>query len=61
MVAGCVGVGSVSRPAPVAQSFGFQNSLAKKLVLPFIVCEMAEDCEGEGSVPGTAPVVLLSR
>ena len=29
MVAGCVGVGSVSRPAPVAQSSCFQNSLAQ--------------------------------
>ena len=29
MVAGCVEVSSVSRPAPVAQSSGLQNSLAK--------------------------------
>ena len=31
----------------------------KIAVLPFIIDEMAVDCVGEGSIPGTASVILF--
>ena len=47
-----------SSPAPCWLPLD-SSGVLKIAVLPFIIDEMAVDCVGEGSVPGTAPVVLF--